>query len=140
MSGLASNVWLWTYDPIAVWFGPGLLFGLLVMLPWCHWCEISGWKTAATVALAPVGYAAAVYAYFHAWWFFSGLIGCTICFAGVLAGGHSRVRAAAWMAGLMGWWAGAAMIFPFMPFVGGVAFWQVAVAACLSTALRIEKR
>jgi len=138
LSGFLSTIFLWSMSEYVFWFGPGVVFGLCVMLPWCIWCKVSRLQTFATVVLAPLGYAAAVYLTTLGVPLFAGLAGCTIAFGHLMFAGHSRIRSAVFWAGVVGWLFGVLFVMPLLAFIGAIAAWQIAVAVCLSNALRID--
>lgn len=137
VSGILSNIAVWQLDrPCIFYFAPGVLFGLLVLLPWCGFCQVSWGQTVATVCLAPLGYAAAVCIHHSAFSIFAGLVGGSITFAPLLLKSHPRVRGSVYAGLAVGWVLGAPM--QVYALVGGVLVWQVAVGYCLSQALMVD--
>jgi hypothetical protein len=121
------------------YLGPGILFGLIVLLPWCWWCQIGGWQTLATVCLAPLGYAAAVQMVLSMVPFclLAGLVGSAVTFTPILLAAHPNIRFYVIVAVGVGWIVGIAV--PILFCIGGVLIWQVCVAYCLSQALAIDE-
>jgi len=142
-SGLLSTVATWQVNhPYVFYLGPGIFFGLLVLLPWCRACGISWWQTLLTVCLSPVGYAAAVGLVLSqtGYTLAAGLAGCAITFAPLFVGTHPRIRASLIRAMFVGGLVGIPISFLCLAMVGGVAVWQVAVAWCLCAAFDSGER
>jgi len=137
LSGALSTCSLW-FQPAGFWLGPGVIFGLLVLLPWCRACQVPWSQTWAIVWLSPCGYAAAVYVFCLGWFPVAGLVACAITFAPLANGCHPRVRSAAMTATLVGCLAGWLFMVWFLAAFGGVALWQIAVGWCLCKALRAD--
>ncbi len=137
VSGGLSTLALYSQHDLGFWLGPGLLFGLLVLLPWCRFCAIGWGDTLAAVGLAPLGYLVAVYLTYHYTGFtlFAGLAGSVIMFLPLLVRSHPRVRCAVATALGVGWSLGLVLAVPFVAYFGGVAVWQICVAYCLCSAL-----
>lgn len=139
-SGALSTVAAWQLNNLPLFYlGPGTLFGLLVLLPWCRSCGVSWLQTLAAAGLAPLGYAAAVALTlnFSIYSLAAGLVGSAIMFAPILVRCHRRARLALLNAGAAG--ATLGMVVPVFALVGGIAAWQMAVACCLSRALVVEE-
>ncbi len=141
LAGVLSNVAAWQINsPYVFYLGPGLLFGSMVLLPWCRFCDVSWGQTLAAVGLAPIASAATAYLmrtntlYALA----APFIGCAIMFAPIFVQCHPRVRCALIAALSVGSFLGLVLIAPCVALVGGVAAWQIAVAYCLSTALQVD--
>jgi hypothetical protein len=139
LSGVLSTAAIWCGGMKSgiFCFGPGVLFGLLVMLPWCWWCRLPWWKTLLIVVLSPLGYAAAVFVLIP---FVSALVGSTILLAPVMYFGHRRICDTAFNAWVAGFFLGFLFIFPFTAYAGAILIWQVGVASFLANALSIDER
>jgi hypothetical protein len=143
LAGALSNVAAWRVnDPCVFYLGPGVFFGVMVLLPWCRYCGISWGQTLAAVVLAPIAHAAAVLLMltYSAYSLAAPLVGCALMFAPIFVQCHARVRCALIAALSVGWVLGVALIAPCLALIGGVAGWQIAVAYCLSTALQVDDK
>lgn len=130
-------------NPAVSYVGPGLLFGLLVLVPWYRSCGISWPQTLAAGGLAPCGYAVAVHLACSgsAGLLASGAVVCALMFAPLVVRCHPRVRAALIGAFFVGAMFGMVLAaLPILALLGGIAAWQIAVAYCLSAALWVEER
>src|SRR5271166_3257984 len=62
LAGVLSNIAAWQVNsPYVFYLGPGILFGCMVLLPWCRFCDIPWGQTLAAVGLAPIASAATAY-------------------------------------------------------------------------------
>jgi len=138
ISGLLSTVLLWSESSFTLWLGPGIVFGLFVMLPWCLWCRLPWQQTVASLVLAPAGYMAAVYVAVAEAPMLAGLVGSTILFAPLIFFCHARIRSALCSAGAAGWLLGILCAIPYLAYFGGIACWQIGVAVFLSSALHVD--
>ena len=144
LSGVLStlSMSLWPREGYGFWLGPGLLFGLFFLLPWCRFCQISWAITAATVFLSPIGFAAAVYLVLRCdpCSLMGGLAGSVITFAPLLLEPDRRIRQAVTAALVCGSGVGFFLSMSCLAVIGGVAVWQIAVAYCLRQALKMDDR
>jgi hypothetical protein len=141
LAGVLSTVATWQVnEPYVFYLGPGVLFGALVLLPWCRCCDIPWGQTLAAVGLAPLASAATAYLLlaYTVYSLAAPLLGCTIMFAPIFVQCHARVRCALIAALSVGALLGLVLIAPCVALIGGVAVWQIAVAYCLSTALEVD--
>jgi hypothetical protein len=140
LAGALSNVAIWQAKAYVFYLGPGVFFGLMVLLPWCRWCGISWGQTLAAVGLTPIAHAVAVHLTltYSVYSLAAPFVGCLIMFAPIVVQCHARVRCAITAALSVGWVLGVVLIAPCLALIGGVAAWQIAVAYCLSTALQVD--
>jgi hypothetical protein len=122
---------------------PGLLFGLLVMLPWAMLCRLAPIQAIAVTGLSCVGYFVAVEISLRSDYYLApvgGAVGTTIMLAPVLIGAPHRARVAAvWaiiLGGLVAWvfvvpnWVDA----PWLLWAG-IVLWQAVVSVPLAAGL-----
>ncbi len=141
LSGMLSTVAAWQVSESYVFYlGPGVFFGILVLLPWCRFCRISWPQTLTAVALAPIGYLTAAHLTLagNIYSLTASLLGCVIMFCPIFLRCHPRIRYALIVAVGVGWLIGVMLVVPYLALLGGIAAWQVAVAYCMSTALHVE--
>lgn len=117
-----------------LFFLPGLLFGVLVVGPWCHRAGTSPLITWLAVALAPLGYLAAFWSFFlPGGVLFAGGLGSALMFLPILVAGTRYTRSAAAKACLTGLILTPPFLFwPAAPLLVGL--WQFCVAATLALA------
>jgi hypothetical protein len=128
----------------ALTFLPGIAFGLLVMIPWAKACRFSHGAAAMCGMLSVAGYYVALRLGKDGGFILApvgGAVGTALAVLPGLIAEQEEARRVSCQAILVG--ACAALIFavatftesPLLAFLG-IAFWQVAVASVLGTALR----
>jgi hypothetical protein len=103
LSGTVSTALLWTGEFGFNW-GPGFVFAILVLLPWCCATRVHAGLTVLALILAPIGYHAAVLTLLAGPYgmFTSGAVGSAIMLLPILLGGSTEARRAAGLAIVVG--------------------------------------
>jgi hypothetical protein len=145
LSGLLAGV-VFFIDP---YFGPGIVFGLLVVFPWARWDGLPTWRLVSSVLFSPIAYYLAVWLFleFDAHGPLCGGVGALITFGPLFLRWSRRSLQVLLTAVLAGATAGGigTVLIRHLPndnfywplkMVSALILWQASTASVLALALR----